>query len=424
MAGILNVSLKTVKRRLRRFNLSRSTSYSDVTDVNLDAMIRDLAGGNEQLGPELVRAQLRAEGVRIQRRRVRESMVRINPRVAALRAMSQRLHRRSYRVAGPNSLWHIDGNHKLIRKLPPHFGIVRAGRLRTAARRTPWAWSLANQEINDQPASIPRNKNIFQREGGQDRGGLQAVFPLRKTNRKRFLAARSLKTVDSILDIPPPYLSKPAARKKRAATVPTTRQTRGDRAREQLISLLRHTDAAATAGLPVLQGLTEETEEDEADAFPMIQVPTQAGGIGLVYRAWTELDIRKATSHLPPCKNSFLPTVPEIRRLLMINLGPMEYAKIRHLLPEDPTDDPVLHHPNLANRANDDYNDLLEDLSSGIETVFPDRIDMSHVANTKQNKGETVEDCLRLLIDTAALLAPLPPEQWLNFGKLISKTCF
>ncbi|XP_031165359.1 uncharacterized protein LOC116057094 [Sander lucioperca] len=115
MAEILNVSLKTVKRHLRRFNLSRSTSYSDVTDVNLDAMIQDLVGGNEQLGPESVHAQLRAEGVRIQRRRVRESMVRINPRAAALRAMSQRLHRRSYWVAGPNSLWHIDGNHKLIR---------------------------------------------------------------------------------------------------------------------------------------------------------------------------------------------------------------------------------------------------------------------------------------------------------------------
>ncbi|XP_039681956.1 uncharacterized protein LOC120575301 [Perca fluviatilis] len=146
----------------------------------------------------------------------------------------------------------------------------------------------------------------------------------------------------------------------------------------------------------------------------MIQVPTQAGGIGLVYRAWTELDIKQATSHLPPCKNSgtqftialqafietFLPTVPEIRRLLMVNLGPMEYAKIRHLLPEDPTDDPVLLHPNLANRANDGYNDLLDELSTGLETVFPDRIDMTRVTNTKQYKSETVEDFQHRLSET------------------------
>nr|XP_055035227.1 uncharacterized protein LOC129423108 [Misgurnus anguillicaudatus] len=29
--------------------------------------------------------------------------------------MASRLHRRTYRVAGPNSLWHLEGNHKLIR---------------------------------------------------------------------------------------------------------------------------------------------------------------------------------------------------------------------------------------------------------------------------------------------------------------------
>ncbi len=41
-------------------------------------------------------------------------MLRIDPEGAAYRAMSHRLQRRVYRVAGPNSLWHIDGNHKLI----------------------------------------------------------------------------------------------------------------------------------------------------------------------------------------------------------------------------------------------------------------------------------------------------------------------
>jgi len=41
-------------------------------------------------------------------------MLRVNAVGVALRTV-HRMRRRSYRVAGPNSLWHIDGNHKLIR---------------------------------------------------------------------------------------------------------------------------------------------------------------------------------------------------------------------------------------------------------------------------------------------------------------------
>lgn len=41
-------------------------------------------------------------------------MARIDPSGAALRSVVS-IERRTYSVAGPNSLWHIDGNHKLIR---------------------------------------------------------------------------------------------------------------------------------------------------------------------------------------------------------------------------------------------------------------------------------------------------------------------
>ncbi|KAK9977235.1 hypothetical protein ABG768_019056 [Culter alburnus] len=105
---------------MKRFNLNHSLAYSEVTDVDLDALITDIG----------VRAQLRAAGIRVQRHRVRRSLVRINPRAAALRAMSQRPHRRLYSVAGPNSLWHLDGNHKLIRwRIVIHGGIDGYSRL-------------------------------------------------------------------------------------------------------------------------------------------------------------------------------------------------------------------------------------------------------------------------------------------------------
>ena len=41
-------------------------------------------------------------------------MLRVDPGGAAVRA-SMTNKRRTYAVAGPNSLWHIDGNNKLIR---------------------------------------------------------------------------------------------------------------------------------------------------------------------------------------------------------------------------------------------------------------------------------------------------------------------
>ena len=56
------------------------------------------------------------DNIQVQRQRVRDSMFRVNAVGVSLRTIN-RLHRRNYRVAGPNSLWHIDGNHKLIRLL-------------------------------------------------------------------------------------------------------------------------------------------------------------------------------------------------------------------------------------------------------------------------------------------------------------------
>ncbi|XP_038554104.1 uncharacterized protein LOC119898821 isoform X1 [Micropterus salmoides] len=115
MADILHVSVRTVRRRLRQLHCTRASLYADLTDSALDEHVQDIVAGNDLVGPEAVRASLHASGLRVQRRRVRASMIRLNPGAAALRAVLQRPERRSYQVAGPNSLWHIDGNHKLIR---------------------------------------------------------------------------------------------------------------------------------------------------------------------------------------------------------------------------------------------------------------------------------------------------------------------
>ena len=89
--------------------------YSALTDVALDKKVQEAIGANKRLGMEGVRAKLKAMGAVVQRARVRDSMERVDPVGIAMRALKPKLQRSRYVVAAPNSLWHVDGNHKLIR---------------------------------------------------------------------------------------------------------------------------------------------------------------------------------------------------------------------------------------------------------------------------------------------------------------------
>ena len=61
---------------------------------------------------------LNARGMRVQEKRVRRSFHRVDLEGVIKRRISLRtIQRRKYNVKGSNSLWHIDGKHKLIRLL-------------------------------------------------------------------------------------------------------------------------------------------------------------------------------------------------------------------------------------------------------------------------------------------------------------------
>ena len=67
-----------------------------------------------------------SRGLRIQQCRIREAMRRVNRAAVLLQALELRtIHRRRYQVYGPLALWHIDGNHKLVRyETPSNCGSV------------------------------------------------------------------------------------------------------------------------------------------------------------------------------------------------------------------------------------------------------------------------------------------------------------
>ena len=116
MAQLFGVSKRTLERRLSEFGLRVRANYARLTDAELDATVNDIIADFPNVGCKRMSGLLLGRGLRIQQSRIRECMRRVNPEGVLLRALELRLiQRRSYYVQGPLSLWHIDGNHKLIR---------------------------------------------------------------------------------------------------------------------------------------------------------------------------------------------------------------------------------------------------------------------------------------------------------------------
>ena len=129
IANMLLVSEKTVRRRIEEFGLQDMRDYSALTDTELDTITIEFVDSHPSSGQITYDGYLRGRGIRVQRQRLHSSLRRIDPRGVESR-FRQILHRRRYQVAMPNSLWHIDGYHKLIRwRIVIHGGIDGFSRL-------------------------------------------------------------------------------------------------------------------------------------------------------------------------------------------------------------------------------------------------------------------------------------------------------
>ena len=116
ISKMLCVSEKTVKRRLEEQGMSMRMTYSTMTEPELDELIKSILHEFPNCGYKTMRGHLLSQGVKIQESRVREAMRRSDPEGTVVRALQLRVtHRRVYSVKAPLSLWHMDGNHKLIR---------------------------------------------------------------------------------------------------------------------------------------------------------------------------------------------------------------------------------------------------------------------------------------------------------------------
>ena len=111
---MLGISRSTIHRRIRSFGLAGAREFSDTDDQQLDDVVRNIQSVFPKCGEKSLESHLSARGLRVQRRRIRDSLHRTDEVGVAIRRRLAILRRR-YHVIRPNALWHIDGNHKLIR---------------------------------------------------------------------------------------------------------------------------------------------------------------------------------------------------------------------------------------------------------------------------------------------------------------------
>lgn len=114
IAHMLAVSVSTVRRRMDLYNLSIRATYACISDQELDDCVREISGMFPMCGSKQMAGHLLARGFRVQQRRIRESQRRVDPEGVMMRRLTV-TQRRHYNVCAPLSLYHIDGNHKLIR---------------------------------------------------------------------------------------------------------------------------------------------------------------------------------------------------------------------------------------------------------------------------------------------------------------------
>ncbi|KAF0023435.1 hypothetical protein F2P81_024065 [Scophthalmus maximus] len=88
---------------------------NSISDEELDRIVSDIHHQYPSAGYKIILGHLRSRQLFVKKERVLESLRRLDPEGVVMRRLSLRtIRRRCYSVPAPNSVWHIDGHHKLI----------------------------------------------------------------------------------------------------------------------------------------------------------------------------------------------------------------------------------------------------------------------------------------------------------------------
>lgn len=113
IAKLFGISRRTLYEIRSQHGLVGS-DFTNITDQELDVAITRVKRTMPNIGQSMVKGVLRAQGIHVPLLHIRQSVLRLDPINTAIRWAAP-ITRRVYSVPGPNALWHLDGNHKLIR---------------------------------------------------------------------------------------------------------------------------------------------------------------------------------------------------------------------------------------------------------------------------------------------------------------------
>lgn len=112
LAKALKVHRRTVGNYSRLYGIHRQ-KHSDIGQDDLDEIVRQYKVRHPLTGIRYLRGYLVQNELRVQRKRLVESIHRVDGLTKTLRKHAL-IKRREYHSARPNALWHLDGHHKLI----------------------------------------------------------------------------------------------------------------------------------------------------------------------------------------------------------------------------------------------------------------------------------------------------------------------
>lgn len=106
ISSLFGVSRMTLYLKRKEAGILDDFRYSTISDEELEQKIREIKQQMPDIGERMVGGVLHSNAIFVQRHRIRQAIHSVDPLNTALR-WHQKIHRRSYSVPGPMSLWHI-----------------------------------------------------------------------------------------------------------------------------------------------------------------------------------------------------------------------------------------------------------------------------------------------------------------------------
>ena len=162
------------------------------SDERLDEMVRSFQHRSPHLGRSITEGMLKSRGIVVPRYRICESIRRVDP-VSCRFQWNQLIRRRVYAVPGPNALWHVDGNHRLIRwRLVVHGAIDGYSRMITyllcsTNNKSKTVLKLFEEAVRQYgcPSRVRSDK------GGENEGICMFMLRFRETGRNSHISGSS-----------------------------------------------------------------------------------------------------------------------------------------------------------------------------------------------------------------------------------------